>query len=162
MNKETFLKELEKNLRYLSPEAKEEEIKKYRNIEDYSNFDPIKTANTIYENRGINIKISTKTIFINSIKTIIDVINEKDKKKITDLIIFFVFLIFLTIIIKIPFIFVSEILYAFFSNLLSSNTATIIWNLIFDILYIITALIILINTINKKAQELENPPKKDA
>lgn len=161
MNKETFLKELEKNLRYLSLEAKEEELEKYRTIKDYSNFDPIKIANDIYQTRGINIKINTKTNFINSIKIIINVIKEKDKKKITDLVIFFFFLIFLTIIIKIPFIFVSEILYTFFESILSSTIATTLWNLTFDLLYAIATIIILINNINQKALELERP-KKDA
>lgn len=69
MKKEEFLKELKYQLRYLNKNIQEEELKSYENLENY-NLKPEEIANSIYQKRGLNIKVTKKTSLFDSISTI--------------------------------------------------------------------------------------------
>lgn len=158
MTKETFLKELEKNLKYLSNETKTIELAKYESLANYD-LDPITEANNIYQRLGLAIKINKKTKFLDSVGTIINELQSKDKKHITNILLFFLYLLFLLIILKIPFIYVRDITSSIFNNIFSDDTAYMLWSLLFELLYAITTIIVFIRLINKKANELENDAK---
>ena len=155
MDKDKFLKELKYQLRYLSKEAMEEELKNYENIDNYD-LKPEEIANNIYQKRGLNIKVTKKTSFLDSVSIIIDAIRKKDKKIITDVILFFLYVFILIILIKIPFIYIRDILSSIFSILTTNDILYTIWNLAFELLYAITAILIFIRFIKNKAKDYEN------
>lgn len=155
MDQEKFLKELKYQLRYLNPEALEEELKNYENLPNY-NLKPEEEANKIYQKRGINIKVTKKTSLFDAISTIIDAIKSKEKKVITDLILFFVYIFILIILIKIPFIYIRDTISSIFSVLVNNDILYTIWSLAFELLYAITAILIFIRLIKNKAKDYEN------
>lgn len=155
MKKEEFLKELKYQLRYLNKNIQEEELKSYENLENY-NLKPEEIANSIYQKRGLNIKVTKKTSLFDSISTIIDALKSKNKKILLDLLFFFLYMFILIIIIKIPFIYVRDIISTFFNVLVSNDTLYVIWNLTFELLYAITAILIFIKFIKNKAKDYEN------
>jgi len=154
MNKETFLKALSKNLRYLSEDAKKEELLKYENLSNY-NIDPIKEANKIYNNKGLNIQIKKMGNLFNSVSIIINELQSKDKNRIINILKFFLYLLFLLIVLKIPFIYVRDMITNIFNTLFVNDNIYILWNLSFELLYAITTIIVFIKLINKKADEIE-------
>lgn len=153
MNKEEFLKSLTKNLKYLNPSLKDAEIEKFQNMTDYNDLDPIEEANKIYERNGINIKV-TKS-FLNSLSTIIEVFSCNDSKNIGQLLLFFLYLFFLIIIIKIPFIYVRDMISTIF-GIFQNDNANVIWNLTIEALYAITTIIVFIRLIKNKAYNIEH------
>ena len=153
MDKEKFLKELKYQLRYLTKEALEEELK---NIQDY-NANPEDIANSIYQKRGLNIKVTKKSSFLDSVATIIEAF--KDKKNIGNLVLFFLYVFVLIILIKISFIFIRDMISSIFNVIISSEIVYTIWNLTFELLYAVTAILIFIRFIKNKAQEYENAGK---
>lgn len=153
MNKEEFLKSLTKNLKYLNPGLKDAEIEKFQNMTDYNDLDPIEEANKIYERNGINIKV-TKS-FLNSLSTIIEVFSSNDSKNIGQLLLFFLYLFFLIIIIKIPFIYVRDMISTIF-GIFQNDNANVIWNLTIEALYAITTIIVFIRLIKNKAYNIEH------
>ncbi|CDF11686.1 unknown [Mycoplasma sp. CAG:776] len=155
MKKEEFLKELKYQLRYLNKNIQEEELKSYENLENY-NLKPEEIANSIYQKRGLNIKVTKKTSLFDSISTIIDALKSKNKKILLDLLFFFLYMFILIILIKIPFIYVRDIISTFFNILVSNDTLYVIWNLTFELLYAITAILIFIKFIKNKAKDYEN------
>ena len=155
MKKEEFLKELKYQLRYLNKNNQEEELKSYENLENY-NLKPEEIANSIYQKRGLNIKVTKKTSLFDSISTIIDALKSKNKKILLDLLFFFLYMFILIILIKIPFIYVRDIISTFFNILVSNDTLYVIWNLTFELLYAITAILIFIKFIKNKAKDYEN------
>ena len=155
MDKEKFLKELKYQLRYLNKETIEEEIKNYENLSDY-NLKPEEEANKIYQKRGLNVKVTKKTSLFDAVSIIIDAIKCKDKKIITDLILFFVYIFILIILIKIPFIYIRDTISSIFSVLVSNDILYTIWSLTFELLYAITAILIFIRLIKNKAKNYEN------
>lgn len=155
MNKEKFLKELEYQLRYLNKETKQEELKKYENLEEY-NLKPEEEANKIYQNRGLNIKVTKKTPFLDSVSTIINAIKSKNKKFRTDILLFFIYMFILIILIKIPFIYIRDTISTIFSVLVTNDLLYTIWNLSFELLYALTAILIFIKMIKNKARDYEN------
>ena len=154
MKKEEFLKELKYQLRYLNKNIQEEELKSYENLENY-NLKPEEIANSIYQKRGLNIKVTKKTSLFDSISTIIDALKSKNKKILLDLLFFFLYMFILIILIKIPFIYVRDIISTFFNVLVSNDTLYVIWNLTFELLYAITAILIFIKFIKNKAKDYE-------
>jgi hypothetical protein len=154
MDKKTFINELTINLKHLTNEIKAEEIAKYNEL-DTNKLDPIEEANKIYKNHGLNITVTKKTSFINSMTILVDILKSNDKKKISNVLLFFLYLIFILIIIKIPFIYVRDITSSIFNNFLSNELAYSIWYLLFEILYAITTIITLINLIKNKANQIE-------
>ena len=155
MNKEKFLKELKYQLRYLNKETKQEELKKYENLEEY-NLKPEEEANKIYQNRGLNIKVTKKTPFLDSVSTIINAIKSKNKKFRTDILLFFIYMFILIILIKIPFIYIRDTICTIFSVLVTNDLLYTIWNLSFELLYALTAILIFIKMIKNKARDYEN------
>lgn len=153
MNKEEFLKALTKNLKYLNSSIKDAEIEKFQNMTDYSDLDPIEEANKIYKRNGLNIKV-TKS-FLNSLSTIIDVFSSNDSKNIGQLLLFFLYLFFLIIVIKIPFIYVRDMISTIF-GIFQNDNANIIWNLTIEALYAITTIIVFIRLIKNKAYDIEH------
>ena len=155
MDKEKFLKELKYQLRYLNKETKQEELKKYENLEEY-NLKPEEEANKIYQNRGLNIKVTKKTSFLDSVSTIINAIKSKNKKFRTDILLFFIYMFILIILIKIPFIYIRDTISTIFSVLVTNDLLYTIWNLSFELLYALTAILIFIKMIKNKARDYEN------
>ncbi len=155
MNKEKFLKELTYQLRYLNEEAKKEELKNYENLSDY-NLKPEEEANKIYQKRGLSVKVTKKSSFLDSVATIIDVIKNKNKKQILDIILFFVYMFVLIILIKIPFIYIRDTVSTIFNVIITNDTLYTIWNLAFEILYAVTAILVFIKMIKLKAKDYEN------
>lgn len=155
MDKEKFLKELKYQLRYLNKETIDEELKNYENLPDY-NLKPEDEANKIYQKRGLNVKVTKKTSLFDAISKIIDAIKSKNKKIITDLVLFFVYIFILIILIKIPFIYVRDTISSIFSVLVNNDILYTIWSLAFELLYAITAILIFIHLIKNKAKDYEN------
>ena len=155
MDKEKFLKELKYQLRYLNKETIDEELKNYENLPDY-NLKPEDEANKIYQKRGLNVKVTKKTSLFDAISKIIDAIKSKNKKIITDLVLFFVYIFILIILIKIPFIYIRDTISSIYSVLVNSDILYTIWSLAFELLYAITAILIFIRLIKNKAKDYEN------
>ena len=155
MDKEKFLKELKYQLRYLNKETIDEELKNYENLPDY-NLKPEDEANKIYQKRGLNVKVTKKTSLFDAISKIIDAIKSKNKKTITDLVLFFVYIFILIILIKIPFIYIRDTISSIFSVLVNNDILYTIWSLAFELLYAITAILIFIHLIKNKAKDYEN------
>lgn len=155
MDKEKFLKELKYQLRYLNKETIDEELKNYENLPDY-NLKPEDEANNIYQKRGLNVKVTKKTSLFDAISKIIDAIKSKNKKIITDLVLFFVYIFILIILIKIPFIYIRDTISSIFSVLVNNDILYTIWSLAFELLYAITAILIFIHLIKNKAKDYEN------
>ena len=155
MDKDKFLKELKYQLRYLNKESQEEEIKNYENRKDY-NLKPEEEANKIYQKRGLNIKVTKKTSFLDSVSIIINAAREKNKKVLIDLLLFFLYVFILVILIKIPFIYIRDTISTMFSIVISTEILYTIWNLSFELLYAITAILIFIKFIKTKAKDYEN------
>jgi len=80
---------------------------------------------------------------------------EKRKEIIKNLIFFFLYLLFLIIIIKIPFIYIRDMVNNLFNALFTTELSYTIWNVFIEILYAITTILIFIRIIKKKALELE-------
>ena len=152
MDKEKFLKELKYQLRYLNKETIDEELKNYENLPDY-NLKPEDEANKIYQKRGLNVKVTKKTSLFDAISKIIDAIKSKNKKIITDLVLFFVYIFILIILIKIPFIYIRDTISSIFSVLVNNDILYTIWSLAFELLYAITAILIFIHLIKNKAKD---------
>lgn len=155
MDKEKFLKDLKYQLRYLNKETIDEELKNYENLPDY-NLKPEDEANKIYQKRGLNVKVTKKTSLFDAISKIIDAIKSKNKKIITDLVLFFVYIFILIILIKIPFIYIRDTISSIFSVLVNNDILYTIWSLAFELLYAITAILIFIHLIKNKAKDYEN------
>lgn len=117
MNKEKFLKSLSKNLKYLPKDIRNFELSKYENLTDYNNLDPIIEANKIYTSKDLNIKVNSKVKLFSSVETIIKELQSKDQNRILNIVKFFLYLIFLLIILKIPFIYVRDMISNLFNNL---------------------------------------------
>ncbi len=154
MTKEEFLIELEKNLKYLKKRIRKEELQKYEAI-NCKDLDPVKEANKIYENHNTNIRITKNIKFFDAIKTIINIFEKKEKDEIKNIILFFLSTFFIIIIIKIPFIYVRDMVSNIFSSLTSTDSVYNLWYLLFELLYAITAIIIFIKKIKKRVLEIE-------
>ena len=154
MDKEKFLKELKYQLRYLSKQAQEGELKNYENTDYNQKVEDI--ANAIYQKRGLNIKVTKKTSFFDSVSQIIEAIKSKNKKVLLDLLFFFLYVFILIILIKIPFIYVRDTISTIFNVLVSNDILYTIWNLSFEILYAVTAILIFTRFIKNKAKDYEN------
>ena len=145
MNKEQFLKELNKNLKYLNNTNRHNELEAYNNLDNYD-LDPVIEANKIYEKYHAKFKILPKISLFNSINIFIN--NIKNHQNIKEII------LLLIIIIKVPFIYVRDVITNFFS-LSFTNNLQIIWNISFEIIYAITTILIIIKQIKRKAIKLK-------
>ena len=97
MNKEEFLYQIKKSLKYLKKDELEEIINNYSKIE-INNLNPVEEANKIYKEKNINIIIPEKIKLFDAINIIINKIKTKNKDTIIDLVIFFFYIIFIAIL----------------------------------------------------------------
>ncbi len=155
MNEELFIKALNKYLNHLTFKEKKEELAKYHNLDNYD-LNPIEVANKIYESKGIKYRVTSHIKLFNATNTIINNLAKKDQKITKNILLFFLYLLVLLIVIKIPFIYVRDIIGTLFSSALSDDLAYTIWALIFEFLYALTTIIIFIKLIKRKAFELES------
>ncbi len=154
MNKETFLKELNHHLNKLTNDAKKEELKKYENLKNY-NLNPTEEANKIYKERGIKYTVTKNIKLLDAASILINELRSNNKDKIKNILLFFLYLIFILIFIKIPFIYVRDIITSLFSPIFANENYYILWNLLFEILYALTTILIFIKLIKNKALNLE-------
>lgn len=155
MSKEEFLKELNKNLGYLKKDIRESELKKYENLLSYD-LDPIIEANKIYKEHNINYRITSNIKFINAFKTVLSTFKDKGKK--TNTILFFLKTLIIIIIIKIPFIYIRDMIATMFNNLFINDRNYFIWHLIIEIIYALVSIYIIIKQTKKEAYKLKNEP----
>jgi len=170
MNKDKYLKELEKRLECLTPEQKQEEIFRISNELDTGNVinDLNVEINEIYKKYKIDINKKQK----NSDNNLINKVNEFSKrlnifvknikkKKINEKFIIIrdiVILMLLISILKIPFIAIETILYSIFGEIFSYDIFNII-NFIIEIAYIVFAVLTFIRLFKKRFKvelEIEN------
>lgn len=154
MTKEEFLKELTKNLKWLNKKEREEELVYYENRDNY-NLDPITIANEIYQKKGMKISLEKKIKFLDAVNIIINNLQSKDKQKLKKVLLFFLYMLFFIIIIKIPFIYLRDMITNIFMDTFKNNSTYAIWALSLELLYAITAILIFIRMIKNKAIELE-------
>ena len=152
MNNEEFVKVLKKKLKYLTDEAQEEEIKKYQNT-NTNNINVIEEANKIYKKRGLKITVKKNITFIESIRTVIEIIkgnNKEDKKSIIS---YLVYLLLLIILIKIPFIYIRDLALEIISSISQNRIYIKLCNFSIELLYAITAIATYIILLKKKTKE---------
>jgi len=159
MTKEEFLKELKRSLKYLSKKDREEELIYYENIDNY-NLDIISIANEIYKKRGIKITLNKRIKFLDAANILVNHLQNKDKKKLQKILLFFVYMFLLVIIIKIPFIYLRDMTSNIFIDTFKNDSAYTILALALELVYAITAILIFIRMIKNKALELEKEDNK--
>ncbi len=158
MTKEEFLKALRKNLKWLSKQEREEELVYYENRDNYD-LDPIIIANEIYQKRGLKISLVKKIKFLDAVNILINSLQSKNKEKLKKVLLFFLYMFFLIIIIKIPFIYIRDMISNIFIDTFKNNNTYTLWALSLELLYAITAILIFIRMIKNKAIELEKEDK---
>ena len=148
-----YQKKLEHYLRYLRKQEREEELAKYQNINEKT--DLVELANNIYAQNGLKTRILREIKFTEAINIMIDKTRENKKDITKKMLLFILYILFLIIIIKVPFIYTRDITSNLFNELINTDKKIMIWNLIFEALYSITTILILIRLIKKKALEIE-------
>ena len=161
MNKEKYLKELEKRLIYLTPEQKSTEIFRVSNELDNNEIvkDLSQEVEEIYQKYKINPSQKEKNennkflIFLDKIgnyfqnfyKSFINY-SAKDKALvIRDLIIIFL----LISLFKIPFLVLENVIFSFFNNILSLKIVNLLNNVV-EFLYILFAIIVFIKLFKRR------------
>ena len=168
MNKKDFLKFLEDKLFYLTDNIKTSEIDKYTNVIDSyigmgqteeaavsSLGDPSDLVMAIYLSHGLDYKkLSAGTMSASGIKGAFKnfymILTGQDKSKMKNAIIYFLYLIFLIIILKIVFIFVRDMGLNVFNEITDSKLANKIYSLVFEVGYIVTAILVFFKSFTKK------------
>lgn len=161
MTEEIFIKILSDNLKYLKKKVREEELNKYRHLNDY-NLNPMEIANSIYESYGLPYRINRRISFKEAVSTIILGMQSKEKGVLKNILFFFFYLIFLIIIVKIPFIYVRDVLSSLFGNIFKNEFLYVLWSLLFEGLYAIATILIIIRLIKNKALEIEKMLKSES
>ena len=154
--KETNIKKLDNELRYILKEERAKEINNYDLVLANDNPDIKKIAKEIYLKRGIDYDKLNKGFFNNLIETITEFGTLFKSKKsdvkgkmIRDILI----MVLLLVLLKIPFDFVRDLGFDYISVLTTNNTLYTIWNLVFLVLYTIVficTLIVLMRNFNTK------------
>jgi len=149
---EERIKQLEKELKYLTEEVKKEEIANYKLLLEDQSIDIKKIAEEIYLKHGLDIrKINVK--FNNIIENIIKLFETKDKKVRKNMFIDLAYIIVLLLLLKIPFDLIRDIGYEYIKILSTSRGYSTLWNVGFLLLYTITIIssgvILLKNFVNK-------------
>ncbi len=147
MNNKDFLKELNKKLKKLDKKTRKKEIEAYETL-DTSNLDATVEAKKIYQKLGISY-----LTFLEAVNILIEALKSNNKKQLSNLLGFFLYLILLIIFIKVPFIYIRDIIANLFNNLITNSTYTI-WSLIIELLYTLTTIYMAIILIKKKAKEI--------
>lgn len=147
MNNKDFLKELNKKLKKLDKKTRKKEMEAYETL-DTSNLDATVEAKKIYQKLGISY-----LTFLEAVNILIEALKSNNKKQLSNLLGFFLYLILLIIFIKVPFIYIRDIIANLFNNLITNSTYTI-WSLIIELLYTLTTIYMAIILIKKKAKEI--------
>lgn len=155
MNKEIFIKKLNKYLNHLTNKEKKKELEKYQNLDNYD-LNPIEIANNIYQKRNIKYRVTSHIKLFEATNIIINNFRKKDQKITQNIILFFLYLFVLLIIIKIPYIYVRDMISTLFTEALSNDLYYTIWALTIEFAYATTTIIIFIKLIKEKALELNS------
>ncbi len=161
MNKEKYLKELEKRLVYLTPEQKSTEIFRISNELDNNEIvkDLSQEVEEIYKKYKINLFKKEKNennkflklldkignYFQNFYKSFINYSTKDKALVIRDLIIIFL----LISLFKIPFLVLENIIFSFFNNILSLKIVNLLNNVV-EFLYITFAIITFIKLFKRR------------
>ena len=161
MNKEKYLKELEKRLVYLTPEQKSTEIFRISNEVDNNEIvkDLSQEVEEIYKKYKINLLKKEKNennkflklldkignYFQNFYKSFINYSTKDKALVIRDLIIIFL----LISLFKIPFLVLENIIFSFFNNILSLKIVNLLNNVV-EFLYISFAIITFIKLFKRR------------
>lgn len=161
MNKEKYLKELEKRLVYLTPEQKSTEIFRLSNELDNNEIvkDLSQEVEEIYKKYKINLLKKEKNennkflkfldkignYFQNFYKSFINYSTKDKALVIRDLIIIFL----LISLFKIPFLVLENIIFSFFNNILSLKIVNLLNNVV-EFLYITFAIITFIKLFKRR------------
>lgn len=161
MNKEKYLKELEKRLVYLTPEQKSTEIFRISNELDNNEIvkDLSQEVEEIYKKYKINLLKKEKNennkflklldkignYFQNFYKSFINYSTKDKSLVIRDLIIIFL----LISLFKIPFLVLENIIFSFFNNILSLKIVNLLNNVV-EFLYITFAIITFIKLFKRR------------
>lgn len=161
MNKEKYLKELEKRLVYLTPEQKSTEIFRISNELDNNEIvkDLSQEVEEIYKKYKINLLKKEKNennkflklldkignYFQNFYKSFINYSTKDKALVIRDLIIIFL----LISLFKIPFLVLENIIFSFFNNILSLKIVNLLNNVV-EFLYITFAIITFIKLFKRR------------
>lgn len=168
MNKESFVSLLEDKLFYLVENVRNEEINKYVTVIDnyvnmgqseenaiatFGNLDDLVKA--IYLSHGLDYKkiysgkVSGKGLK-NAFKNFYSLISGNDKRKMKNAILYFLYIILLVVLLKIVFIFIRDMGSQMFSDLFSNHTFSKIYDISFEVLYVLVAIIVFFKMFTKK------------
>ena len=171
MNKEAFVSFLEDKLFYLVENVRNEEINKYVTvIDNYVNMgqseenavatfgNPNDLVKAIYLSHGLDYKkifggkVSGKGLK-NAFKSFYSMISGNDKKQMKNAIIYFLYINLLVVLLKVVFIFIRDMGSQMFTDLFSNHTFSKIYDISFQVLYIIVAVILFFKMFTKKCSE---------
>ena len=151
---EENIKKLEKELRFLTDEARKEEIEKNKQLINNSKIKEL--ARNIYISRGLDItklKGSFTNNLMEELNNFFNSFKNKDKETKRKMIIDIIYLVLLIILLKIPFDLVRDIGYEYIEMLSTNNLLYTLWNLAFLLIYTITvicAFVVLVRNFNNK------------
>lgn len=168
MNKKEFISFLDEKLYYLLDNAKNTEISKYESvIDNYVNMgqseedavasfgDPNDLVKAIYLSHGLDYKkfnsssITGKGIK-DSFKSFYSSITGTDKKKAKNAILGFLYIILVVILLKVVFIFIRDMGTQVFSDLYSDTTFSRIYDITFEVLYVLVAIFVFFKMFTKR------------
>lgn len=164
MNKDKYLKELEKRLNFLTSEQKQQEIFRISNELDSGKVmnDLSVEIKEIYDRYKVNIDkeikksnnkfLSTLNKFSKNIEIFIKNIKKKTIKENLIVLRDIILIMLLVSVLKIPFIGIETILFSLFGEILSYNIFNII-NFVIEIIYIIFAIFTFIRMFKKRFKE---------
>lgn len=168
MNKKEFLTVLKNKLVYLVDTAREKEINNYSNlIDNYVNMGQSEEVAieslgsvedlvmAIYLSHGLDYKkLYTGKVSGSGIKGAFKnfylTITGPDKKKAGNAVIYFFYLILLIVLLKVAFIFVRDTGSSIFSEIIKGDLVYKIYVIIFEVLYIISAILLFIKMFTKR------------
>lgn len=151
MSKVVFLRKLRKELKFLNRNNLKLIMDEYKSLDNYD-LDPKEEAKKVYKRLGF--EVPEKQHFLDSVSYIINVFKSKDKSLIQNLVLFFLYMLLIIIIVKVPFIYTRDMVSNIFNSLQSDETY-VVWNLVIEVLYTITALLVAIYLINNKVKNLK-------
>lgn len=171
MKRNKFLKTLRKRLSFLSQEEIEKEMTYYIDsfeksdkldeevIKEFGTVDEI--VNKIRANHIDSVSSKKQTFegfqgFYDALVTIGEIFRKSDNQKRSKLIMDLIFLVIITCLIKVPFIFARDLGDSFIGAFFNGNINVLaIWGLLIEISYVVTALSFFIKTLKKWVRNLD-------
>ena len=139
--KEERIKKLNKALKYLVKEERVKEIAKYDEVLAKDDVNINNIVKNVYLSRGIDYQKLKGNVLNDLVDTISDLRSaflNKDSKVRTKMIVDILYIVLVLVLIKLPFDLVRDIGYDYINILTTNNTFSIIWQLVFLLLYTIT------------------------